>query len=87
MAKRVKQQKKKHELPLSLSFTRKNYIIFAVALFIIIVGWLLLGKGSMNLAPVLLVIGYFILIPLAILWGSGSEGADGGKALGQRESG
>jgi uncharacterized membrane protein len=71
-----KSEKKKKKEPshrdYSLSFSRKNYVTFAIALFIIIIGWLLLGKGSMNLAPVLLVVGYLILIPLAILWGSGS---------------
>lgn len=48
-------------------FGKKNYIIFTVALIVIIVGFIVLGQGSITLAPILLVIGYCILIPWAIL--------------------
>jgi ABC-type uncharacterized transport system permease subunit len=53
----------------TLAFTKTNLVLFAIGLAVIIIGWLLLGKGSISLAPVLLVIGYCILIPLALVWG------------------
>ena len=48
-------------------FGKKNYILFAVALVVIIVGFIALGKGSITLAPILLVFGYCVMIPWAIL--------------------
>ncbi len=53
----------------SLAFTKTNLILFAVGLVVVIIGWMLLGQGSISLAPVLLVLGYCILIPLALAWG------------------
>jgi hypothetical protein len=36
---------------------------------VILVGYLLLGRGSITAAPLLLVIGYCVMVPLAIvLW-------------------
>lgn len=48
-------------------FGKKNYILFAIALVVIVVGFIALGQGSITLAPILLVIGYCVLIPWAIL--------------------
>ncbi len=48
-------------------FGKRNYIFFAVAIVTIIAGYISLDQGSISLAPVLLVIGYCILVPLAIL--------------------
>lgn len=45
----------------------KNYIVFAVAIITIILGFITLGQGSITLAPILLVIGYCILIPVALI--------------------
>jgi hypothetical protein len=58
---------------LDLPFTRKNWAIFAVGLATIVVGYLLLsippadGFFSLTLAPILLILGYCVLIPVAIL--------------------
>jgi uncharacterized membrane protein HdeD (DUF308 family) len=51
-----------------LPFTRKNYYIFAVGLLAIIAGYIALGQGSITLAPILLVLGYCAIIPIAILY-------------------
>ena len=57
-----------------LPFSRENYIIFGIGIFLIIVGYIALSQGpwdsfwSLTLAPILLVIGYCIAIPLAILY-------------------
>jgi len=48
-------------------FGKKNYILFAAALVAMILGFVLLGYGSMTLAPILLVLGYCVLMPLAII--------------------
>ena len=55
-----------------LPFTSKNYILFAIGLFVIVVGYITLGYGSITLAPILLVLGYCVIIPVAII-------IDGGK--------
>ncbi len=48
-------------------FGRKNYILFAIALVVIVAGFFSLSQGSISLAPVLLVVGYCVLVPWAIL--------------------
>lgn len=59
--------------PRSSPFTRKNWRLFAVGLATIALGYFLLsippadGFLSLTLAPLLLVVGYCALIPLAIL--------------------
>jgi hypothetical protein len=46
---------------------RKNWIAFGVALGVIILGYIFLASGSITLAPILLVLGYCVLVPYAIL--------------------
>lgn len=56
-----------------LPFTRKNWTLFAIGLATIALGYLALsvppadGFLSLTLAPLLLVAGYCVLIPLALL--------------------
>jgi hypothetical protein len=50
----------------SLGFGRRNYILFGTGIFAILLGFLLLSQNSITLAPILLVAGYCVLIPLAI---------------------
>jgi hypothetical protein len=50
-----------------LPFTRKNYFLFAVGLLVIVIGYVTLGYGSITLAPILLVLGYCVIIPVAII--------------------
>lgn len=57
-----------------LPFTRKNYFIFIVGLLIIIAGYISLGSGSITLAPILLVLGYCAIIPIAILYRGETNG-------------
>ncbi|HUV30064.1 MAG TPA: hypothetical protein VMY05_03070 [Acidobacteriota bacterium] len=47
-------------------FGKKNYVLFVVAMVIIIAGFIALGQGSITLAPILLVLGYG-LVPFAIM--------------------
>ncbi len=46
-----------------------NLLTFAVALIAIVVGYVLLSRGSITAAPILLVVGYVVLIPAALLIG------------------
>ncbi len=69
MVKKVKREEKRKEwrhLP-NISFQKKNYLLLLLAIVVIITGFIALAKGSITLAPLLLVIGYCILVPLAIL--------------------
>ena len=50
-----------------LPFGRKNYILFGLAAVVILAGYITLSKGSVTLAPILLLTGYLVLIPWGIL--------------------
>jgi len=58
---------------ISWPFKRKNYLLFGFAVLIIIVGYFIMYIGEVNsfqsvtLAPILLIVGYLILIPISIL--------------------
>ena len=51
-----------------LPFTKLNYYIFAAGLLAIVLGYFTLSQGSITLAPILLVVGYCVIIPVAILY-------------------
>ena len=48
-------------------YGKKNYIIFAAAAIVIIIGFILLGQGSDTFSVILLVLGYCVLIPAALI--------------------
>jgi len=54
-------------------FEKQNYLLFAVGVGVIILGYLAMMQGpynsflSLKLSPLLLVLGYCVLIPIAIL--------------------
>lgn len=70
----VKKIKKDEE---SLGFTKINYILMAVGLGMIVIGYILLGIGDITGAPILLVLGYCAVLPLAILLGKKEKSEDG----------
>ncbi|MBX7151442.1 DUF3098 domain-containing protein [bacterium] len=65
-----KQTAKKSALP----FTAENYYIFFAGILVIIIGYICMNTGpvygaiSMTIAPILVSIGYLVLIPLSILY-------------------
>jgi hypothetical protein len=67
----------------TLPFTKKNWALFFVGLAVIVLGYLFLrvppaeGFFSLTLAPILLVIGYCVLIPIAILIGENKRKSGG----------
>ena len=60
----------------SWSFGKVNYQLFGISLLIIVIGYLLMATGETNsiqsikLAPILLVIGYCIVLPISIIYKS-----------------
>ena len=48
-------------------FGKRNYVLFAVGLVTIIAGFIFLGTGDTVIAPILLVLGYLVIIPVAII--------------------
>lgn len=72
-----KARKKKKQKPLGIK--SRNFQIFAAAIITIIIGYFFLAKGpadsqaSLTVAPLVLILGYCILVPLAILYKSKSK--------------
>lgn len=50
-----------------LEFGAVNAALFAAAVVVLGAGYLLLARGSTTAAPVLLVVGYCILLPLGLI--------------------
>ena len=48
-------------------FSGKRSALTVIGLIAIVIGYVLLGEGSMSLAPILLVLGYCVFIPVALL--------------------
>lgn len=59
--------KQPERLGVELPFGRKNYVIFAMAAVVILAGYVALSRGSITLAPILLLSGYLVLVPWGIL--------------------
>ncbi len=51
----------------SLRFSRVNLILGGAALVALTLGYVLLANGSITAAPILLVLGYVVLVPLALI--------------------
>jgi hypothetical protein len=48
-------------------FPRRNMILFVSALITVVVGYVVLQRGAPEAASVLLVVGYCVLLPLALI--------------------
>ncbi|MGD9140862.1 MAG: hypothetical protein PVJ42_04920 [bacterium] len=67
--KRRQVQKKQKPPEGSLVLGKRNVWLLMAGIVVILLGYLLLGRGSTSLAPVLLVLGYCVIVPLSImLW-------------------
>ena len=66
------QNKNKQQINLKWPYKTKNYVLFGAGVFVIIVGYLTMYLGevdsfqSLVLSPMLLLIGYLVLIPYAL---------------------
>ena len=62
----------------AVPFGRRNWLLFGVGLAVIVLGYVLLsippadGFLSLTAAPLLLVLGYCVILPVAILYRDGS---------------
>ncbi len=74
MAKPVKKGQATAREAAILPFGKKNYLAFIIGLVVIAVGFILLAVGDTVMAPILLVAGYCVIIPVAILMGDKKEG-------------
>ena len=67
-------------------FSRANYLIFLVGILDIVLAYVIMAQGTTNsfqsltLAPIMLVIGYLGIIPLAILYRTGTKPRQSGKS-------
>ena len=53
----------------SFLLEQRNILLLMVGILIIVIGYFLLGRGSITAAPLLLVLGYCVVVPLSItLW-------------------
>ncbi|MEE9553628.1 MAG: hypothetical protein V3W18_04955 [candidate division Zixibacteria bacterium] len=48
-------------------FSRNNYIVLGIGLFLVILGFIIMGTGDITISPILLVLGYCVAIPIGIL--------------------
>jgi hypothetical protein len=62
-----RQQRKPAEADLGFNWGLANSLLLGAALAVLVAGYLALARGSVTLAPVLLVLGYCGLIPAALL--------------------
>ena len=66
-AQRPKGPRPAEEPAVELPFSTKNYVLFAAAALVLLAGYVALSRGSITLAPILLLVGYLVLIPWGIL--------------------
>lgn len=72
MAKRPKKQVGERSKPFrqdkgELLLGKRNYLMLSLGLILICLGYVRLRQGSITDAPILLVLGYCLVIPLAIV--------------------
>lgn len=50
-----------------IALKKKNYAVMGVGIATIVAGFISLSTGSITLAPILLVLGYCVIIPVSLL--------------------
>lgn len=74
MAKVKKNTNKRKPFIEKLTLTNTNFLIFGVGLLVILLGYIIMASGdtysfrTLTVAPIVLLIGYLIIVPLAILY-------------------
>lgn len=54
-----------------------NWALLGAAVVVIVAGYVLLDRGSVTAAPLLLTLGYVVLVPGGLLWGYRDRGEQG----------
>ena len=71
---KIEQKKSKSTKSLIFPLEKQNYIILAIGLVVIVIGYIALASNGVEgfmplvVAPVLLVLGYCVIIPFGILY-------------------
>ncbi len=68
LRKKREKQRARRLRPNAFNLGMTNVLIMMIGLVVIFIGYMLLGKGSITAAPILLVVGYCVIIPLAIVY-------------------
>ena len=74
MAKVKKDKSRSKTFIEQLTLKNTNFIIFGIGILVIIVGFFIMAGGdtysfqSLTLAPIILLIGYLVIVPIAILY-------------------
>ena len=53
--------------------TKTNYRILIIGIILITIGYLIMATGDSTISPLLLIISYVIIIPIALLWRKKNE--------------
>jgi len=61
-------------------FGKNNLIFLGIGVFLVIVGFIFLGTGDITIAPILLVLGYCVAIPIGILLPAKKDGKSSSSA-------
>jgi hypothetical protein len=64
---RSRSQRRPVESDLGFNWGRLNTALLALGIVLLLLGYLALSKGSITLAPVLLVAGYVVVVPAALV--------------------
>lgn len=81
----VKARKTKKIEHLHINLTNKNYMIIGLGILVIIIGYVFMNENSVDgflpsiVAPILLVIGYLVIVPFGILFSDKSAIAEAGE--------
>ncbi len=84
-----KRSRRKQRGDRTLPLTKVNYIMLLVGVGVIIIGYLFMLEGSVDgvmpivIAPILLIIGYCIIIPLALLYRKKEEVSENAESASQ----
>ena len=92
MAKAIKRrdQKRRPFRDDFLPLTKENFVIMGVGLAVIVAGYVAMLEGSVEgflplvLAPILLVLGYCVIIPFGLLFKKSSAGSEQEKSAASR---
>jgi uncharacterized membrane protein len=69
---------------------RENYLLLLLGIVIIVLGFIFLSIGpvysfwSLDLAPVLLVLGYCVILPIAIIYRRREKRTSDGEGIGSK---
>ena len=63
----AKKKRKQSTQPAALKFTKVNALLGVAGIACLTLGYALLAQGSITAAPLLLVLAYVVLLPMAII--------------------